>query len=58
MGNPVTAVTQLLQDETLWGVDLSQLNNLTTTVERLIKRIEATDVRQVISEMKGTMTNA
>lgn len=56
--NPVTAVTQLLQDETLWGVDLSQLNNLTTTVERLIKRIEATDVRQVISEMKGTMTNA
>lgn len=55
---PTTAVATLLQDETLWGTDLSKINNLTATIESLIKKIEAADIRQVVSEMEGTMMNA
>lgn len=55
---PTTAVATLLQDETLWGTDLSKINSLTATIESLIEKIEAADIRQVVSEMEGTMMNA
>ena len=40
------------------ALDLSKINNLTATIESLIEKIEAADIRQVVSEMEGTMMNA
>ncbi len=53
-----STVTTLLKDESLLGTDLSNVVGLTEAIETLIAKIDAADIRQVVSEMEGTMINA
>ncbi|HGV8348406.1 TPA: tagaturonate reductase [Enterococcus faecium] len=53
-----TAIPRLLQNAALWGEDLSQIPNVTDTVQEIAAKIDQKGVRSVLQEMKGTMVHA